>query len=72
MERNNLNAYFESKGNNSEKPEAEKQDKIRTEKLESLGYKVIRFCNRDVDTNFYNVCSVIDLEVSKRTLPQSR
>lgn len=26
MERNNLNAYFESKGNNSEKPEAEKQE----------------------------------------------
>ena len=26
MERNNLNAYFESKGNNSEKPEAENQE----------------------------------------------
>ena len=53
-------------------PEAEQKDKIRSIKLESLGYKVIRFCNRDIDTNFYNVCSLIDKEVQQRTLPQSR
>ena len=45
-------------------------DRKRTEKLESLGYKVIRFTNLDVDKNFYGVCTVID-ETVKNTLPQS-
>ena len=53
-------------------PEMEIKDKIRTEKLESLGYQVIRFCNRDIDINFYNVCTVIDETVLRNTLPQSR
>ncbi len=51
-------------------PEAQNKDANRTRKLESLGYKVIRFCNRDIDTNFYGVCTVIDREV-KKALPQS-
>ncbi len=51
-------------------PESQNRDTIRTKRLESLGYKVIRFCNRDIDTNFYGVCTVIDREV-KKLLPQS-
>ncbi len=53
-------------------PEAEEKDRIRTEKLEQNGLKVIRFCNLDIDKNFYGVCTVIDEEVKRRTLPQSR
>ena len=52
-------------------PESEKYDKIRTDKLEHLGLKVIRFCNTDIDKNFYSVCTVIDEEVKYRTLPLS-
>ena len=42
-------------------------DRIRTEDLEKTGFKVIRFCNLDVDRNFYGVCPVIDMEVKSRT-----
>ena len=52
-------------------PESIKKDSIRTKEMESLGYKVIRFCNIDIDKNFYGVCTVIDREVKQRTLPQS-
>jgi very-short-patch-repair endonuclease len=33
-------------------PESEESDRKRTQKLESLGLKVIRFCNMDIDKNF--------------------
>ena len=39
---------------------------ISTEKLEKNGLHVIRFCNLDIDRNFYGVCTVIDMEVKKR------
>ena len=39
--------------------------------LESFGYKLIRFTNREIDKHFYEVCSFIDREVNGRTLPQS-
>ena len=48
-------------------PDAEKQDRLRTKALEKYGLKLIRFCNLDVDRNFYGVCTVIDEEVKKRT-----
>ena len=41
-------------------------DRIRTKNLEKTGLKVIRFCNLDVDRNFYGVCTVIDMEVKSR------
>ena len=47
-------------------PENQKKDNIRTRILESYGLKVIRFCNTDIDKNFYGVCTVIDNEVKKR------
>ena len=53
-------------------PEAQRKDEIRTIKLEKYGFKIIRFCNTDIDQNFYGICTVIDEEVKRRTLPQSR
>ena len=47
-------------------PEKEKRDKKRTNILENYGLKVIRFCNLDIDKNFYGVCTVIDEEVKLR------
>ena len=47
-------------------PIAEKRDQERTEVLENYGLKVIRFCNTDIDKNFYGVCTVIDNEIKKR------
>lgn len=47
-------------------PLSERKDKSRTEELEKYGLKVIRFCNLDIDKNFYGVCTVIDNEVKNR------
>ena len=47
-------------------PESYQQDEFRTQILESYGLKVIRFCNTDIDKNFYGVCTVIDGEVRAR------
>ncbi|MDO5478558.1 MAG: endonuclease domain-containing protein [Clostridia bacterium] len=43
------------------------QDKVRTEKLDSLGLLVIRFSNADVDGNFEGVCMAIDNIIKERT-----
>ena len=61
---------IELDGSGHYETESIENDRKRTEKLESLGYKVIRFTNLDVDNNFYGVCTVID-ETVKNTLPQS-
>ena len=63
---------IELDGGGHYEPESQKADNIRTNSLEKHGIKVIRFCNRDIDKNFYGVCTVIDREVKQRTLPQSR
>ena len=52
--------------------EAQEKDRFRTLHLEKHGLKVIRFHNKEIDTQFYGVCTVIDKEVKQRTLPQSR
>lgn len=46
-------------------------DEKRTQVLNKYGLQIIRFCNLDIDNNFYEVCGVIDREV-KKSLPQSR
>ena len=53
-------------GSGHYEPEAEEKDRRRTQVLESYGLKVIRFCNLDVDRNFYGVCTVIDNEIKER------
>ena len=57
---------IELDGSGHYETESIENDRKRTEKLESLGYKVIRFTNLDVDKNFYGVCTVIDTEVKNR------
>ncbi len=57
---------IELDGGGHYEPEAQQKDEARTKALEALGYKVIRFCNLDVDKNFYGVCTVIDSEVKQR------
>ena len=47
-------------------PETQKRDETRTKIIEGYGLKVIRFCNLDIDKNFYGVCTVIDNEVKRR------
>ena len=47
-------------------PIAESKDHERTLILQKYGLKVIRFCNLDIDKNFYGVCTVIDEEVKNR------
>ena len=67
----NAHLIVELDGGGHYNPENERKDLIRTSKLEEFGLKVIRFCNTDIDKNFYSVCSVIDNEVKLRTLPLS-
>ena len=66
------NLVIELDGGGHYDPSAQEKDEIRTDQLEKYGLKVIRFCNTDIDKNFYGVCTVIDNEVKQRTLPQSR
>jgi len=57
---------IELDGGGHYEPEAQKKDEIRTKFLENYGLKIIRFCNLDIDKNFYGVCTVIDREVKQR------
>ena len=50
-------------------PIQQAKDNQRTKVLESYGLKVLRFCNLDIDRNFYGVCTVIDREVHKGMAP---
>ena len=43
--------------------EGKEKDEFRTEILQSYNLKIIRFSNRQIDTNFYGVCSYIDAVV---------
>ena len=57
---------IELDGSQHYKSEEIKHDAERTDFLENLGLKVIRFSNLDVTENFYEVCTVIDSETKKR------
>ena len=58
---------IELDGGGHYEPESQKKDEIRTRILENYGLKVLRFCNLDIDRDFYGVCTVIDNEVKRRT-----
>ena len=47
-------------------PEGQAYDTKRTAYLESLGLKVIRYSNRDVNCNFCAVCEQIDQLIQER------
>ena len=59
---------IELDGGGHYEPVKQEQDIMRTKQLENYGLKVIRFCNLDIDKNFYGVCTVIDNEVKQRIL----
>lgn len=46
--------------------EGKEYDSIRTEVIAQLGLEVIRFTNREIDTNFQGVCRYIDMAVRRR------
>ena len=60
------NLVIELDGGGHYYPDAELKDTQRTKELESLGLKVIRFCNTDIDKNLEGIYLVIDQEVKKR------
>ena len=51
-------------------PEGRSYDDARTEVLQRYGLEVIRFSNRDIDNNFYNVCYMIDRIIKERLSSQ--
>jgi len=60
---------IELDGGGHYEPNKVKADDKRTRILENYGLKVIRFCNTDIDKNFYGVCTMIDQEVMSRITP---
>ena len=62
---------IELDGSGHFEPNKKQKDMYRTQILESYGLKVIRFCNDDVDNNFYGVCTTIDNVMKQRTPPGS-
>lgn len=48
--------------------EGKQKDEFRTEILEGYDLKIIRFTNRQIDTNFKGVCEYIDIVVKKSIL----
>ncbi len=44
-------------------PEQAEYDKIRTNTLNRMGFRVLRFSNLDIDRNFHGVCTHIDAVV---------
>ena len=41
-------------------------DRVRTNVLKTFKLEVLRFSNRDIDENFYSVCTAIDQKVKQR------
>ena len=61
------NLIIELDGSGHMTQQAIDYDKKRTVYFETLGLKVLRFYNTDIDKKFYSVCSVIDNEIKERT-----
>ena len=60
------NLVIELDGGGHYEPVSKEQDRKRTEEIEKNGLMVLRFCNLDIDRNFYGVCTVIDETVQAR------
>ena len=61
---------IEVDGGYHENPEIVEYDKLRTELLESLGYKVIRFTNENVLVDMESVLTKIETELSNQKSPK--
>ena len=57
-------------GGHYEQKQKEADDR-RMAELETMGLRVLRVCNLDIDRNLRGVCEYIDIEVQK-SLPQSK
>ena len=57
---------IESDGSQHFDPQALVYDEQRTQYLQSISLKVLRFSNNDVTQHFVDVCNAIDLEVKHR------
>ena len=60
------NLIIELDGGGHFTPQQQKYDQIRSQYLQSLNLKVLRFSNLDIYNNFYGVCTAIDNEVKSR------
>ena len=58
---------IELDGSEHYEPQAAAYDTQRSAYLETLGLKVLRFSNREVDRDFQGVCEQIDITVRERT-----
>ena len=47
-------------------PDGMNYDAVRTEYMESLGLKVLRFSNTDINQRLRDVCDQIDIEIAQR------
>ena len=57
---------IEVDGTQHYEPQGKTYDLERSAFLTSLGLVVLRFSNRDIDRDFYGVCTQIDLTIQKR------
>ena len=57
---------IELDGSQHYNPDGMRYDEVRTGCLESLGLKVLRFTNTDINKNLRGVCQQIDKEVQQR------
>ena len=56
---------IELDGSQHYEPAGQAKDQARTEELNSMGLKVIRFSNRDILQRFASVCEAIHLAVNE-------
>ena len=59
-------ALIELDGTQHYEPQWMAYDSERTAFLTALGLEVLRFSNRDIDRDFYGVCTQIDITIQKR------
>ena len=57
---------IELDGGGHYEPEKMQKDRVRTEYMESMGLKVLRFTNLEIKKNFHAVCEKIDSEILQR------
>ena len=57
---------IEVDGSQHYEPQGIAHDTERSQFLTALGLEVLRFSNRDVDRDFYGVCTQIDVTIQKR------
>ena len=57
---------IELDGSQHYEPQGMAHDSERSAFLKTLGLEVLRFSNREIDRNFYDVCTQIDIAIQKR------